>query len=369
MDAGLIKGKIISQLSILAVKKGFVTFDEVIKVTDSYDLPIDEVERVCEQVMSEGIILREENETDGALTVEVTQPTFDKTKLNYDAIYNRVITVDKSLTNYVRRLKNIVPPQYKEEFNLIYHAKEGNPYARERLISMYLKVALRIALWHHEKFGFNLDETLQDANIGLLLALDKIPLEKNNRYSTYAPWWIRQYIGRKSQSICKMFYTVPVHVNEKLIPILIIKRKHECTGCSGDKYCHLLIEQVCVELSLNKDDAISSLNLLSEPLSVEYLSDIEDFTLSDDGQSIERVIEKLGREALKEQVKEVLAMLKDKEQKVLELRYGLVDSNPKTLEEVGAIFGVTRERIRQIESKAFEKIRKLDSAKKLMFEV
>lgn len=367
MDTGIIKKKIILQVSSLATQKGFVTFDEILNAADDYSLPIDEVERLYEQVITEGIIIREENVTVKEFNGAITKPAFDKTKLNYNLIYQRVIAVDKSLLNYVRQLKYIYPPQFREELNLIHHAKEGNPYARERIIMMYLKVALRIALWHHEKYGFTLDETLQDANIGLLLALDKIPVEKNNRYSTYAPWWVRQYIGRKSQSICKIFYSVPVHLNEKLIPILNIKKNHECTECSSNNYCHLLIEKISNELSLGKKDAVSFLNLISDPLSIDYLSEIEDVTLSDDGESIEDVIEKLRIEELKEQVKEVLSMLKEKERTVLELRYGLIDDKSRTLEEVGILFGVSRERIRQIESKAFEKIRKAICNKKMNF--
>lgn len=352
------KKQIMSQVSYLATQKGFVTFDEIIRAADNYSLPIDEVERLYEQVISEGIIIREDNDSVKEADAVATKPVFNKTKLNYNLIYQRVIAVDNSLLNYVRQLQYIDPPQFREELNLIHYAKEGNPYARERIITMYLKVALRIALWHHEKYGFTLDETLQDANIGLLLAIDKIPVEKNNRYSTYAPWWVRQYIGRKSQSICRIFYSVPVHLNEKLIPILIIKRNHECTECSNYYYCNILIEKICNELSLDKEDAISFLNLLSDPLSVDYLSEIEDVSLSDDGQSIEKVIEKLSREGMREQVGKVLSTLKEKERRVLELRYGLIDGQPKTLEEVGILFGVTRERIRQIESRAFEKIRK-----------
>ncbi|MEX1029108.1 MAG: sigma-70 family RNA polymerase sigma factor [Paenibacillaceae bacterium] len=351
-----IKKEVLSVLIQLARQKGYITFDDIFKSADSVTLPIDEVERLCDMVNSEGILIRDNDEIKSNLD-HTEIPRYDKSQSNYSAIYKRVIAIDETLTWYVERLKLIEPPQQGEEAVLILHAKEGNQFAADRLVLMFLKVALRIALWHHDKFGYPLDETIQDANIGLLLALEKMPMDRNLRYSTYAPWWIRQYITRKTQGVSGTFYDIPAYIKDKLIVVIKIKKNHDCPQCVEREYCSNLIENICIELSLDIEMASYYLDLIRVPYSLDELVEENKEMLNDRGQASEEIIEKLRLSGLRDQLSEVLLMLKEKERSVLELRYGLHDGHQRTLEEVGLILGVTRERIRQIESKAFGKIR------------
>ncbi|MED1872044.1 sigma-70 family RNA polymerase sigma factor [Brevibacillus borstelensis] len=365
MDVGEVKKNVYSLLTQLANQKGYITFDDILKSADSASLPIDEVDRLCELVISEGIIIRDNNEVkiDSGAT---ERKRYDKSQLNYNAIYKRVVAIDQTLSWYVEQLKLIEPPQQGEEALLVHHAKEGNQFAKDRLISMFLKVALRIALWHHEKFGYPLDETIQDANVGLMLALEKVPLDKNVRFSTYAPWWIRQYITRKTQGVSRVFYNLPAHIKEKLILVIGIKRKHDCPQCTSLRDCSNLIEDICSQLSVDCETSLYYLDLIRVPLSLERVEE-DDELLNDKGEAAYDIIEKIRLSALKKDVSEVMSVLKENERTVLELRYGLHDGEQKTLEEVGVLFGVTRERIRQIESRAFGKIRNPKYSEKLSY--
>lgn len=376
MDIGEVKKQVTSTLIQLAKQKGYITYDDIINSADSAALPIDEVERLCELVILEGVIIRDNDELvaskdANAVNLENTLSTkHDKSRLNYNSIYKRVLAIDKSLAGYIEKIKLIEPPQQGEEALLIHHAKEGNQFARDRIVTMFLKMALRIALWHHEKFGYPLDETIQDANIGLLLAVEKFPIDKNFRYSTYAPWWVRQYITRKTQGLSKTFYDIPVHLKEKLILVLKIQRIHNCPQCICHEYCVNLLGVICDQLSIDQGMASYYLDLISDPFSVEDLIEIEEENqlLNDKGKASEDIFETLHLSGLKEQLTEILSLLKERERTVLELRYGLIDGEQRTLEEVGILFGVTRERIRQIEAKAFVRIRRYSERLKLFEE-
>lgn len=359
MDIGEIKRNITSGLLQLAKEKGYLTYNDILDAVDNSALPVDEVERLCELVLLEGIIIRDNDAQVEKNEINVEDSTkikkYDKSQLNYDSIYKKILDIDNSLAWYIEKIKMIEPPQPGEEVLLIHHAKEGNQYARDRIATMFLKVALRIALWNHEKFGYPLDETIQDANIGLLLAIDKISLDKNMRYSTYAPWWVRHYITRRTQGVSILF--LPVHIKEKLILVHKIKKSHNCPNCKYSDICTKLLDRVCEQLSIDRSSASYYLYLIRDPLSIEKLVEEESLLLNDMGKFSDEIAENSYLSELKILLTRVLSLLKERERQVLELRYGLIDGKERTLEEVGILLGVTRERIRQIEAKAFQRIR------------
>lgn len=350
--------KVKMQLMVLAKEKGYLNINDILKYAEISDLAIDEVDRLCDLIISDGVIIGDEEITTFEEPDKNDTSIYNKSQLDYDKIYNKVLKIDNSLIWYIEKVKSIKPPQIGEEALLIYHAKEGNEYARERLITMFLKVALRIALWHHEKFKFPLDETIQDANIGLLLALDKFPIERNIRFSTYAPWWIRQYIMRKTQGLSKIFYDIPAHMKDKLISVIKVRDRHDCSNCISMSFCPVLLQDIINQMNCNAQMAVAYLNLLQEPFSVEELVDNDDVRLFDYSEGADELFEVTYLEVLSQHIEKKLAQLKERNRKVLEERFGLIDGNPKTLEEVGITVGVTRERIRQIEAKTLEKLRK-----------
>lgn len=357
MKAEMIEGRdaAFSELLQLYKAQGYLTIDDIFSHVDKMSLPIDDVDRLCEEVSLAGVIVLNEAPSS---TFERNESSveyhYDKTRLDYNRIYNRVVKRDNSLAGYVEKLRLILPPQLREESTLIHHAKAGNTFVRERIITMYLKVALRLAVWYHDKYGLPLDETIQEANVGLLLALEKIPDDGQKRFSTYATWWIRQNIERRAQGISRTFYNMPVHVKQKLLVVTRLKRRHSRShNCDfNELHCPVLVTNVCDKLSIDASTASYYLDLLNETLSIEKVDDQIDEALNSHYEISDDVTDKL-------QLEYLLSSLTEREHQVLALRYGLYDQHQRTLEEVGAQLGVTRERIRQIESKALKRMRQI----------
>jgi RNA polymerase primary sigma factor len=363
MNIEEVKKQVITQLLQFSSIKGYITLNDIFTSVETASLPIDEVDRLCDILISKNVIIRDDvkNEVE-----PLDNNVYDKSQLDYDAIYRRAIKIDQSLMGYIEKLSVITPPRLGEEANLVLHSREGNTYAHDRIITMYLKVALRLAISHYNKYGYSLDETIQDANIGLLLALERIDLSSGKRYSSYAPWWIRQYIGRQTQGVSRTFYQFPVHIKDKLILVIAIKRKHDCVNCEEYGYCTYLVKEVCSKLEINEDKAHYYLKLLENPISIEETIENEKEDLfSDNCIYVNNILDNLHYELLKNNVSKILLTLKDREREVLELRFGLIDGQQRTLEEVGTVYGVTRERIRQIESKALNRLRHHSRSKQL----
>ncbi len=351
------KQLIIKELTALSMIKGYILIDDVLKSIDDVDFPIDEIDRFCEILTSRGIIIRDGEEDYQFQDDEFEEYSYDRSKLDYNAIFNKVISLDPSLTNYIDEVKVLPPPRRKEEATLIYHAKDNNAYAKERIITMYLKVALRIALWYFEKYSLPLDETIQDANTGLVIALEKIPQEI--KFSTYAPWWIRQNIDRSTQGISNKYY-LPAHIKNKMYEVIDLKNQHSCEECYRIRFCPLLINDICQQFCVGEDTAEKYLDILEEPLSIEEILDneLDSFVFSDNGELMDMLVGEEKRRNLKQNIETVLATLTDRECEVVKWRYGLMeDGKFRTLGEVGQIFNLTRERIRQIEARVFRKLR------------
>ena len=316
------KQQVINSLIELSVKKGFVTIEEILNCLNNVNLPLDEVDRLCESLISRGVIIREGSDYAEIQVNDDGEYQYDKSRIDYDSLFDKVIKLDPSLADYVNEIRLIPPPQHREEISLIYHAKDGNTYARERIITMYLKVALRIALWNYDRYALPLAETIQDANMGLVKALDKMPLNPENRFSTYAPWWMRQYIYRATQGISKKYY-LPVHLKDKIYAVIEIKNNHDCDLCLNVRFCPGLIEEICQRLSVNHETAESYLDIIEEPINIdENLESEEDALMYSDNGAIEA-------RWLKDAIKETLATLPYKERRVIELRFGINDGVEK----------------------------------------
>jgi RNA polymerase sigma factor (sigma-70 family) len=357
MDVREDKEHVYSLLKQLANQKGYITFDDILKSADSASIPIDEVDRLCELIISEGIIICDNDDIKvDSNAPEV--PRYDKSQLNYTVIYKRVLTIDKTLFWYVEKLKLIEPPQKGEEALLVQHVKEGNQFANDRLISMFLKVALRIALWHHDKFGYPLDETIQDANVGLILALKKIPQEMNVRFSTYAHWWILQYITRQTQGLSGVFYNLPAHIKEKLKLVIKIKRNHDCPQCIKLGHCSNLVKDICRQLSVDSETALYYLDLIQDRFSLEQVE--EDRCYKTYNPSLlDRVVNKarfVKHSDLFDNYSSLIVdmqnVLTDEEWKAFKLLY--LDDLPEL--EVNMILG---KRVDRTRNRILEKVRKL----------
>ena len=339
------------------IANGFISEDKVFDVLQKEGLPLYGVEFVCEQLLARGVIILEEvSEKD-----DIDDEPFDQTQTDYKIVFSKIIEMDEGLHDLVDYMRNVKPPKRREWQNLLPQAQSGNRYARNRLFEMYMRVAAKIALHYAIRYDLSLADTIQDAFSGLIIAIDKFEYGKQDHFTTYFPFWIRQLILREEPVTNPTIY-VPVHIKEKLFAIVDVKKSHICEKCEKYRICPNLIDEIKNVLNCNQKEALSLFDLLTPFYSLEDLVEIEYDNkkvglISDNGQQVEEIIEKL--ETMNQQafVNKKMELLTEKESLIIRLRYGINGTEPMTLEEIGKRLNVTRERIRQIEQRATRKLK------------
>ena len=263
------------------------------------------------------------------------------------------LDVDEPIKMYLREIGQIPLLNYEEEIELAQKVLEGDDDAKQKLIESNLRLVVSIAKKHTNR-GLKMLDLIQEGNMGLMKAVEKFEYEKGFKFSTYATWWIRQAITRAIADQGRTI-RIPVHMIEtinkikKESRIILQETGKEPTAEELSKKLELPVDKVKAILEMNQDP-IS----LETPVGSEEDSELGDFVEDD---KFLNPYDATTRVLLKEQLDEVLKTLNEREEMVLRYRYGLDDGSPKTLEEVGKIFNVTRERIRQIEVKALRKLR------------
>ena len=233
--------------------------------------------------------------------------------------------------------------------------------ARARLTHANTRLVVHIAKKYVNN-GVPFMDLIQEGNLGLIRAVEKFDYRRGFKFSTYATWWIRQAITRALADQARTI-RVPVHMSEQISKITAVTRRLE-----QDLGRKPTPEEIAAEMDMSPKRVERILEIAQRPLSLEMKvgedadSELGDF-LPDEGSP--EPTEQAGRELLREEIESVLGSLSRREAQVLELRYGLVDGTAHTLEEVGEKFGVTRERIRQIETKAIRRLRHPTRSKKL----
>ena len=271
------------------------------------------------------------------------------------------LDVDEPIKMYLREIGQIPLLNYEEEIELAQKVLEGDDDAKQKLIESNLRLVVSIAKKHTNR-GLKMLDLIQEGNMGLMKAVEKFEYEKGFKFSTYATWWIRQAITRAIADQGRTI-RIPVHMIEtinkikKESRIILQETGKEPTAEELSKKLELPVDKVKAILEMNQDP-IS----LETPVGSEEDSELGDFVEDD---KFLNPYDATTRVLLKEQLDEVLKTLNEREEMVLRYRYGLDDGSPKTLEEVGKIFNVTRERIRQIEGKALRKLRHPSRRKKL----
>ena len=269
--------------------------------------------------------------------------------------------VDEPIKMYLREIGQIPLLSYEEEIDYAQRVLNGEEEAKQKLIESNLRLVVSIAKKHTNR-GLKMLDLIQEGNMGLMKAVEKFEYEKGFKFSTYATWWIRQAITR---AIADQGRTIRITVHmietinkiKKESRIILQETGKEPTAEELAKKLELPVEKVKSILEMNQDP-IS----LETPVGSEEDSELGDFVEDD---KFANPYDATTRVLLKEQLDEVLKTLNDREEMVLRYRYGLDDGSQKTLEEVGKIFNVTRERIRQIEVKALRKLRHPSRRKKL----
>lgn len=276
----------------------------------------------------------------------------------------RVRYHNDSISSYLKEISRQTLLSYEEEIDLAKRMTKGDQEARKKLIISNLRLVVSVAN-KYLHYGLPLLDLIEEGNLGLIKAVDKFDYRKGYKFSTYATWWIRQAISRFLANYGRTI-RIPVYMTEN-----VIKYKQATQRLYKEWGRKPTLEEVALELEVSPDDAADLHKYSQRIASLEATVGAEDGAelgdLIEDTQSIDPVdiVAKVFRD---QKLMQMLEQLTQREADILQYRYGLVDGDPHTLKETGDRFNLTRERIRQIESKALKKLRKYIAVNKIDFE-
>ena len=355
----------IVQLLALGQKKGELTYEEIGDALGKMDLTPDEMEILFEQLNQLGLTLKDDS---GSLDDDDFEPTEDDFKsveeeeeIELDLSIPDDVGIDDPVRMYLKEIGRVPLLKADEEVELAKRMQEGDEEAKNQLAEANLRLVVSIAKRYVGRGMLFLD-LIQEGNLGLLKAVEKFDYKKGFKFSTYATWWIRQAITRAIADQARTI-RIPVHMVETINKLVRVSRQLlQELGTDPTP------EQIGAVMDLAPDRVREIQKVAQEPVSLETpIGEEEDSHLGDfiEDEDAPAPDEAASYILLKEQLEEVLETLTPREAKVLRLRFGLDDGRSRTLEEVGQDFGVTRERIRQIEAKALRKLRHPSRSRKL----
>lgn len=334
-------------------QKGAITFEELAAALKGLDVDNDSLDELYNDLMENNIEVISED--------DATEKEGDTPIILNDSEITKDVNINDPVRMYLKEIGRIPLLSAEEELALSVRVANGEEQAKNRLAESNLRLVVSIAKRYVGR-GLLFLDLIQEGNIGLMKAVDKFDYDKGYKFSTYATWWIRQAITRALADQARTI-RVPVHMVETINKMARIQRQltlelnREPSEEEIAKKMGITVEKVREVIKISQDPVS-----LETPIGEEDDSHLGDFVKDINAMTPE---EYATNEILKEEIKSVLETLQEREQEVLELRFGLIDGTSHTLEEVGKKFNVTRERIRQIEAKALRKLRHPSRAKKL----
>ena len=345
------------ELLKLGEKQGFITFAQLAKALQQYDVDSDKLDSLYNTFVEHNIEIIADDEEDES----GKKGSKEEVKILDDSEITKDVNINDPVRMYLKEIGRISLLSAEEERELSIRSAQGDEMAKNKLAESNLRLVVSIAKRYVGR-GLLFLDLIQEGNMGLMKAVEKFDYDKGYKFSTYATWWIRQAITRALADQARTI-RVPVHMVETINKMVRIQRQmtlelnREPTEEEIAKKMGITVEKVREVIKISQDPVS-----LETPIGEEDDSHLGDFLPDINSMSPE---EYATNEILKEEIKNVLMTLQEREQEVLELRFGLIDGTSHTLEEVGKRFNVTRERIRQIEAKALRKLRHPSRAKKL----
>ena len=344
------------ELLELGKKQGYITYEVLAEHLKGLDIDADSLDELYNLLIENHIdIVADDNETSGGAKAKEEAVVLSDEELTKD------VNINDPVRMYLKEIGKIPLLSADEEMKYSIAAAAGDEDAKRILAESNLRLVVSIAKRYVGR-GLLFLDLIQEGNIGLMKAVEKFDYDKGFKFSTYATWWIRQAITRALADQARTI-RVPVHMVETINKMARVQRQLtlELNREPSD-------EEIAKKMGIGVDKVREVMKISQDPVSLETPIGEEDDSHLGDFIKDERSMspeEYATNEILKEEIKSVLLTLQEREQEVLELRFGLVDGTSHTLEEVGKKFNVTRERIRQIEAKALRKLRHPSRAKKL----
>ncbi|MGN0518279.1 MAG: RNA polymerase sigma factor RpoD [Acutalibacteraceae bacterium] len=354
------KRTVLKELTELGKAKGQITTREIFDAIGEMDFDPEQIEKFYDTLDAQGIELVDDIDTIQAEDIDLDAVAQEVESFNEDSSSD-AMSIDDPVKVYLKEIGRVPLLTTDEEKTLAIRINDGDAAAKKRLSEANLRLVVSIAKRYLGR-GMQFLDLIQEGNLGLIKAVEKFDYTKGFKFSTYATWWIRQAITRAIADQARTI-RIPVHMVETINKVkkvssqLLHTNGHEPTA-----------DEIAVELEMPVDKVREIMRVAQEPVSLETpIGEEEDSHLGDfiPDEDAPQPADAASHTMLKEQLSEVLDTLTPREEKVLRLRFGLEDGRPRTLEEVGKEFNVTRERIRQIEAKALRKLRHPSRSKKL----
>jgi RNA polymerase primary sigma factor len=342
-------------------ERGYLTFEEIATTLEEVEVSKEQIDDFKAHVLEAGVEIVSSN---GRPPVLTEAPAGDSSRSNGAKRPEIDLTVEPSLDSlrlYLRSIGRVDLLTADQEVTLAKGIERGDMVAKQRMIEANLRLVVSIAKGYLGR-GLSFLDLIQEGSLGLIRAVEKFDYRRGYKFSTYATWWIRQAVTRAIADKARTI-RIPVHMVEKLNKVVHVERQlvqefgREPTP-----------EEIAMELEWTSREVKDILRIAQLPISLEKpIGEEEDSALADfvEDETAESPFELASENLRRENVRRALAALPPREREVLEMRYGLKGHKARTLEEVGRAFGVTRERIRQIENNTLKKLEGLPEAQRL----